>query len=104
MGFLKTFGRPLEFNESDKAIKVVKDNGVEKPKRWKIDDNFDRFNKKFGYEFEFHKIYLDDEAKKVKIDLSGEKDVEDHEHVEDSNFEYQVEFGKWMVESTFINL
>ena len=101
MGFLKTFGKPLSFEESKKVMKIVRDDGISKTKLWDISSTEITNSHKFGFEFEFHKIYFDDKEKKIKIDLTGELDLIAHESVE-SDFTYQVEYGKWMIESKLI--
>ena len=67
MGFLKVFGRALLWDESKPHQKTVKDNAV------KVIINAIKAEKQcrpqFGYEFEFHKIIIDDQAKKVYLDL-----------------------------------
>ena len=53
--------------------------------------------------FEFHKIQIDDNEKKVYIDLSGNNDIKNFEY-KGQDYILQHEYGKWMIESTlYIN-
>ena len=97
MGFLKVFGRALLWDESKPHQKTVKDNAV------KVIINAIKAEKQcrpqFGYEFEFHKIIIDDQAKKVYLDLSGQDDI-----IKSSTYNLQTpfhlshEYGGWMLE------
>ena len=60
MGFLKIFGIPLSFNESIKYHKIIRDNFVSFVIRALKNPGLNK-SPLFGYEFEFHKIKIDDE-------------------------------------------
>lgn len=97
MGFLKVFGRALLWEESIPHHKIVKDNAV------KVIINSIKSEKvcrpQFGYEFEFHKILIDHQHKKVLLDLSGQDDI-----IHSSTYNLQTpfhlshEYGGWMLE------
>lgn len=105
MGFLINYGSTIAYVLSEKERKIVKDHAKKYVLTWNIkSENTDSgefleeySEPMFGYEAEVHKIFLDDNLKKVQIDLSGELDIEEHEH-HISNFTYQLEYGRWMVE------
>lgn len=101
MGFLKIFGRVLDFEESNPYIKIIKDSGVDKTKLWNIFDDVKSTNRKFGFEFEFHKVLFDHDKNSVKIDLDAYKEVDKHQNVL-SDYIYQPEYGKWMIEGKFL--
>jgi glutamate--cysteine ligase catalytic subunit len=98
MGFLNIFGLVLKFDESKKYFKIIRDNFV----KYVIRELKKRYICKeimFGYEFEFHKIGLDQNNKKVYIDLSAQKDILNslkQKNVE--QFHLSHEYGGWMYE------
>ena len=98
MGFLNIFGLVLKFDESKKYFKIIRDNFV----KYVIRELKKRYICKeimFGYEFEFHKISLDQNNRKVYIDLSAQKDILNslkQKNVE--QFHLSHEYGGWMYE------
>ena len=98
MGFLKIFGIVLQFDESQKYFKIIKDNFI----NYVIKILKKRYTCKeplFGFEFEFHKINIDTENKKISLDLSAQKDIINSE--KESNlqpFLLSHEYGGWMYE------
>ena len=98
MGFLKIFGIVLQFNESQKYFKIIKDNFI----NYVIKILKKRYTCKeplFGFEFEFHKINIDTENKKISLDLSAQKDIINSE--KEANFQpfhLSHEYGGWMYE------
>lgn len=100
MGFLKVFGKALEWEESKPYHHVVKENAVERIIEF-VTANTTCYPK-FGYEVEFHKIYIDDKNKRAQIDLSGEDDVINSNKIEEKeqikDYHLQFEYGKWMIE------
>jgi hypothetical protein len=102
MGFLKTYGRPLDWEESKIYFDYIKKDALDKVIDWINATKKLSCVPKFGYEIELHKVYVDDEEKKALIDLSGNCDVVDFKDTEEKNFILQHEFGKWMVESNLM--
>ena len=98
MGFLKVFGIVLKFDESKKYFKIIKDNFVnyvirELKKRYTCKEPL------FGFEFEFHKINIDKENKKITLDLSAQKDViNSNKEKSLEEFHLSHEYGGWMYE------
>ena len=98
MGFLKIFGIVLQFDESQKYFKIIKDNFI----NYVIKILKKRYTCKeplFGFEFEFHKINIDTENKKISLDLSAQKDIINSE--KEANFQpfhLSHEYGGWMYE------
>ena len=74
MGFLKIFGIPLSFIESLKYHKIIRDNFVNFVIKALKSVTINK-NPQFGYEFEFHKIKIDDEKKHVYLDLTAQNDI-----------------------------
>ena len=99
MGFLKIFGIPLSFIESIKYHKVIKDNFVNFVIRSLKNDNENK-NPLFGYEFEFHKIKIDDEKKHVYLDLTAQDDINKASTFNlKTGFYICHEYGGWMIEA-----
>ena len=98
MGFLKVFGLVLKFDESKKYFKIIRDNFV----KYVIRELKKRYTCKepmFGFEFEFHKINIDKQNKKITIDLTAQKDIINAN--KEKNFEpfhLSHEYGGWMYE------
>ena len=98
MGFLKIFGIVLQFDESQKYFKIIKDNFI----NYVIKILKKRYTCKeplFGFEFEFHKINIDTENKKISLDLSAQKDIINSEKEANLQpFHLSHEYGGWMYE------
>ena len=98
MGFLNVFGLVLKFDESKKYFKIIRDNFV----KYVIRELKKRYTCKepmFGFEFEFHKINIDKQNKKITIDLTAQKDIINAN--KEKNFEpfhLSHEYGGWMYE------
>ena len=99
MGFLKIFGIPLSFNESIKYHKIIRDNFVNFVIRALKNPGINK-NPLFGYEFEFHKIKIDDEKKHVYLDLTAQDDINRASTFNlKTGFYISHEYGGWMVEA-----
>ena len=99
MGFLKIFGIPLSFIESIKYHKIIKDNFVNFVIRALKNPGLNK-NPMFGYEFEFHKIKIDDEKKHVCLDLTAQDDINKASTFNlKTGFYISHEYGGWMVEA-----
>merc|ERR1712032_827599 len=100
MGFLEVFGKALEWEDSKIYIDKIRQSALGVLIQWIKSVKDKRCQPKFGYEFEFHKIHIDDENKKCLIDLNGfdeiKKSLKEENNYED--FITQFEFGKWMIE------
>ena len=97
MGFLNVFGLVLQFLESKKYFKIIKDNFV----KYVIRELKKRYICKepmFGFEFELHKISIDDINKKVFIDLSAQNDIINSSKQKNEEFHLSHEYGGWMYE------
>ena len=97
MGFLSVFGLVLQFLESKKYFKIIKDNFV----KYVIRELKKRYICKepmFGFEFELHKISIDDINKKVFIDLSAQNDIINSSKQKNEEFHLSHEYGGWMYE------
>lgn len=104
MGFLKVFGKPIEYKDAEEARKIVRDHALNFMLNWQINVDKKTFvipETKFGYEMEVHKVFIDEKQKKVKIDLTGEYDIFNHSST-NSEFTFQFEYGKWMIEGKII--
>jgi hypothetical protein len=101
MGFLKTFGRPLDWEESKVYFDYIKNDALDKVIDWINVTKKMNCVPKFGYEFELHKVSLDNVEKKAMIDLSGNRDINEFHDDESKHFILQQEFGKWMVEGKY---
>ena len=102
MGFLKILGTTLNYNDSRKHFKSIKDNFV----KYVIAHLNSLKNQKnlkplFGYELEVHKIIIDHKKKKVYLDLSAQNDILrlSSTHLK-LGYQISHEFGGWMIEST----
>ena len=98
MGFLKVFGIVLKFDESKKYFKTIKDNFV----NYVIKELKKRYTCKeplFGFEFEFHKINIDKQNKKISLDLSAQQDIINSNKQQNlEQFHLSHEYGGWMYE------
>ena len=97
MGFLNVFGMVLQFLESKKYFKIIKDNFV----KYVIRELKKRYICKepmFGFEFELHKISIDDQNKKIYIDLSAQNDIINSSKEKNEEFHLSHEYGGWMYE------
>ena len=97
MGFLNVFGMVLQFLESKKYFKIIKDNFV----KYVIRELKKRYICKepmFGFEFELHKISIDDQNKKILIDLSAQNDIINSSKEKNEEFHLSHEYGGWMYE------
>lgn len=105
MGFLKIYGKPIEYKDAEEARIIVKEHALNHALSWVISDEKTDVppETKFGYEIEIHKVYVDEKERKVKIDLSGEYDIYKQNQLSNSKFTYQYEYGKWMIESKLLN-
>ena len=104
MAFLKVFGKIIEYKDAEEARKIVREHALKFMLNWKVFVDKSTFvmpETKFGYEMEVHKVHVDETEKKIKIDLTGEYDIFNHVSIKDSNFTYQYEYGKWMIEGKF---
>ena len=100
MGFLKIFGIPLSFIESLKYHKIIRDNFVNFVIKALKNNNTIQKNPQFGYEFEFHKIKIDDEKKHVYLDLSAQDDINKASTYNlKTGFYISHEYGGWMIEA-----
>jgi len=101
MAFLKINGKALSWEESKKYHKYIKDQAIKQIIKWMNSIEKGCMGPKFGYEFEFHKIHIDDEKKVCQINLSAQEDIF-HDisvhHDENPDYIFQPEFGKWMIE------
>ena len=98
MGFLKIFGIVLKFDESKKYFKIIRDNFVKYVIR-ELNKRYTCKEPMFGFEFEFHKINVDKENKKIVLDLSAQNDIinsSKENHCE--RFQLSHEYGGWMFE------
>ena len=99
MGFLKIFGIPLSFIESLKYHKIIRDNFVNFVIKALKSVTINK-NPQFGYEFEFHKIKIDDEKKHVYLDLTAQNDIyKASTYNLKTGFYICHEYGGWMVEA-----
>lgn len=111
MGFLTNYGDTIEYHKSEKERSIIKDhakafvltwgtdkysNSDQKHKNSNNDVEYD--NPMFGYEMEVHKTFFDHKNKLVQIDLSGQSFIYNQENNIDPEFQYQLEYGRWMLE------
>ena len=98
MGFLKVFGIVLRFDESKKYFKLIKDNFINYVIR-ELKKRYTCKEPQFGFEFEFHKINIDKENKKISLDLSAQKDIiNSNKEKSLEEFTLSHEYGGWMYE------
>ena len=97
MGFLSVFGRVLQFNESKKYFKIIKDNFVKYVIR-ELQKKYICKEPMFGFEFELHKIYIDSDNKKIFIDLTAQNDIINSMKQKNDEFHLSHEYGGWMYE------
>lgn len=99
MGFLKIFGVPLSFIESTKYHKIIRDYFVKFVIRALKNVTINK-NPLFGYEFEFHKIKIDDKKKHVYLDLTAQDDIRKASTYNlKTGFYISHEYGGWMIEA-----
>ena len=99
MGFLKIFGRALEYDESKPFHKIIKDAFVKYTIQTIQNEKFCR-KPLFGTEFEFHKIKVNDNEKKVLLDLTGQNDVHNFgTKIKLNDTIISHEYGGWMIEA-----
>ena len=102
MGFLKIFGKALDFYESEKYFKIIKDNFVKYVIHAFKEITSTNYNiPLFGYELELHKIHIDHKNKKVYLDLTAQEKIQrlSSTHLK-LGYQISQEFGGWMVEAT----
>ncbi len=106
MGFLKIFGKPIEYKDAEEARQIVKEHALNHALTWKIttDKTEPLTDIKFGYELEIHKVYVDEKERKIKMDLSGEYSIYRHNQLTNNDFTYQFEYGKWMIEGKYFKI
>ena len=97
MGFLGVFGLVLQFLESKKYFKIIKDNFVKYVIR-ELQKRYICKEPMFGFEFELHKINIDSENKKIYIDLSAQNDIINSLKEKEEDFHLSHEYGGWMYE------
>ena len=97
MGFLGVFGLVLQFLESKKYFKIIKDNFVKYVIR-ELQKRYICKEPMFGFEFELHKINIDSENKKIYIDLSAQNDIINSLKEKNEEFHLSHEYGGWMYE------
>ena len=97
MGFLSIFGIVLQFNESKKYFKIIKDNFVKYVIR-ELQKKYICKEPMFGFEFELHKIYIDSDNKKIFIDLTAQNDIINSMKQKNDEFHLSHEYGGWMYE------
>ena len=99
MGFLKIFGIPLSFIESIKYFKIIRDNFVNFVIKALKNNNIKK-NPLVGYEFEFHKIEIDDEKKHIYLDITAQDDINKASTYNlKTGFYICHEYGGWMIEA-----
>lgn len=102
MGFLKTSGKALIWNESKEHIQTVKNQGLDQVVEWIVEAmHIISESPKFGYEMEFHYLKFDHENRVARIDLSATTKIQEF-GFENKPFHLQNEFGNWMIESIFL--
>ena len=97
MGFLNVFGIVLQFNESKQFFKIIKDNFVKYVIR-ELNKRYICKEPMFGFEFELHKITIDEQNKKIYIDLSAQNDIINSMNKKQEEFHLSHEYGGWMYE------
>ena len=99
MGFLSVFGIVLQFLESKPYFKIIKDNFVKYVIR-ELKKHYICKEPMFGFEFELHKITIDEQNKKVYIDLTAQNDNTNSMKQKDKNEDFYLshEYGGWMWE------
>ena len=99
MGFLKIFGRALEFNESKQFHEIIKRGFIKYTIQTIKNEKICR-KPLFGTEFEFHKIKVDDSNKKVLLDITAQNDINNYGTkliLKDTIIAH--EYGGWMIEA-----
>ena len=98
MGFLNVFGIVLQFDESKKYFKIIRDNFVKYAIR-ELKKKYICKKPMFGFEFELHKINFDKKNKKIYLDLSAQKEIiESMNSKNHEEFHLSHEYGGWMYE------
>lgn len=97
MGFLGIFGRVLSFDESKEYFSILRENAVQLIVNAIKSETI--CEPQFGYEFEFHKIFIDNENQRVQVDLTGQDDVINSSTYNlNTPFHLSHEYGGWMIE------
>ena len=97
MGFLSVFGIVLQYLQSRQFFKIIKDNFVKYVIR-ELQKRYICKEPMFGFEFELHKITIDDQNKKVYIDLTAQNDIINSAKEKNKDFYLSHEYGGWMWE------
>ena len=97
MGFLNVFGIVLQFNESKQFFKIIKDNFVKYVIR-ELNKRYICKEPMFGFEFELHKITIDEQNQKIYIDLTAQNDIINSMKQKHEDFHLSHEYGGWMYE------
>ncbi len=99
MGFLKIFGRALEYEESKPYHEIIKKSFIKYTIETIKNEKYCR-KPLFGTEFEFHKIKVDDVNKKVLLDITAQNDINKFGtdlQLKDTILSH--EYGGWMIEA-----
>ena len=99
MGFLKIFGRALEYEESKPYHEIIKKSFIKYTIETIKNEKYCR-KPLFGTEFEFHKIKVDDVNKKVLLDITAQNDINKFGtdlQLKDTIISH--EYGGWMIEA-----
>ena len=97
MGFLSVFGIVLQYIESKQYFKIIKDNFVKYVIR-ELKKKYICKEPMFGFEFELHKISVDEQNKKIYIDLTAQNDIINSVKQKHEEFHLSHEYGGWMYE------
>ena len=97
MGFLSVFGIILQYIESKQYFKIIKDNFVKYVIR-ELQKKYICKKPMFGFEFELHKISIDDKNKRIYIDLTAQNDIINSSKQIHQEFHLSHEYGGWMYE------
>ena len=97
MGFLSVFGIILQYIESKQFFKIIKDNFVKYVIR-ELQKKYICKKPMFGFEFELHKISIDDQNKRIYIDLTAQNDIINSAKQSHEEFHLSHEYGGWMYE------
>ena len=97
MGFLSVFGIILQYIESKQYFKIIKDNFVKYVIR-ELQKKYICKKPMFGFEFELHKISIDDQNKRIYIDLTAQNDIINSAKQIHEEFHLSHEYGGWMYE------
>jgi glutamate--cysteine ligase catalytic subunit len=103
MGFLTIKSGCLSWEEAKEQQDTIKQLGI--LQAIKLFDTFKDLNKpiedlKWGEEIEYHVCAIDHIEKKARIHIEGFDEIQkDLENINQDQFNYQAEFGSWMVEA-----